>query len=669
MSTVKSSARTRPIRPTPEETARVAAVGAVVLVIALTAALLAASGSGAVAPTVISDPGAVVRWGLVAFRVVSDLSASLTVGVLLLASIAFPVSKDGDAFRPALLVAAGSATLWAVSEVFLLVLSLSDALGRSLGGPAFGTQLVSFTRDVDLGRGLGLTAAAAAVIGLLAAGATRLRSAGLLTVAALLSLIPTALAGHASSSASHETAVNSLGFHILGASVWAGGLAALLLLAPTLSSAQTAVAAKRYSGLALWCFIAVGGSGLINAYLRIGGWSGLRTDYGLLLIGKTAALVVLGLAGYLHRQRTLPELDSGRGHAFARLGAVELGVMAIAFGLGAALSRTPPPAGGQHTTDLVEAITGYPMPAAPTASSWLTAWQPDLLWLVVAGLAAFAYLGGVIRLRRRGDGWPVQRTVLWVLGLALLVYVTCGAPAVYGRVEFSAHMIMHMLLTMAVPPLLVLGAPITLALRALPARTDGSRGAREWILAALASKALQILAFPPVAATLFAGSLIAFYYSGWFHFALTTHTGHELMHVHFLLTGYLFAWVLIGVDPGPRRLSYPLRLMLLFITMAFHAFFFLSIMGGDTVLQQEYFASLGRTWGRSLLDDQQYGGGISWGIGEIPTLLIALVVVSQWIKSDERDAKRYDRAADRDGDAELKAYNEMLSKLSHRPRS
>ena len=141
------------------------------------------------------------------------------------------------------------------------------------------------------------------------------------------------------------------------------------------------------------------------------------------------------------------------------------------------------------------------------------------------------------------------------------------------------------------------------------------------------------------------------------------------MHVHFLLTGYLFAWVLIGVDPGPRRLSYPLRLMLLFITMAFHAFFFLSIMGGDTVLQQEYFASLGRTWGRGLLDDQQYGGGISWGIGEIPTLLIALVLVSQWIKSDERDAKRYDRAAERDGDAELKAYNAMLAKLSQRPRS
>jgi putative copper resistance protein D len=260
----------------------------------------------------------------------------------------------------------------------------------------------------------------------------------------------------------------------------------------------------------------------------------------------------------------------------------------------------------------------------------------------------------------------VLRTVSWLLGLALLIYVTCGAPAMYGRVLFSAHMVMHMLLTMGVPPLLVLGAPVTLALRVLPARGDGSRGAREWILGALNSRLLQFLAFPPVAAVLFAGSLIAFYFSDLFKLALTTHVGHELMDVHFLLTGYLFAWVLIGIDPGPRRLGYPLRLLLLFITMAFHAFFFLSVMGANTVLQAEFFGELGRNWGRGLLADQQYGGGIGWGIGEVPTLLIAMVLVSQWIKSDERDARRYDRAADRDGDAELEAYNAMLAKLANR---
>jgi cytochrome c oxidase assembly factor CtaG len=177
---------------------------------------------------------------------------------------------------------------------------------------------------------------------------------------------------------------------------------------------------------------------------------------------------------------------------------------------------------------------------------------------------------------------------------------------------------------------------------------------------------LKVLAFPPVAGVIFAGSLVAFYYTGLFHLALTTHVGHELMDVHFLLAGYLFAWALIGIDPGPTRAPYPFRLILLLATMAFHAFFFLAVMNGNTVLQPEFFGELGRHWGRGLLADQQLGGGIGWGIGEVPTLLIALVLVTQWSKSDDRDARRYDRAADRDGDAELTAYNEMLAKLGKR---
>jgi cytochrome c oxidase assembly factor CtaG/putative copper export protein len=647
---------------------RNAAIGVVLTVLAISTALVAAAASGAVTPTVLADPGAVVRWGLVGFRVVADLSAAVTIGVLVLAAIALPVSKEGFAYRPALLVAAGAATAWAVAHVFLLVFTLSDLLGTPVGGPAFGTQLVAFVREVSLGRGLGLTAAAAAVIGLLAAGATQVRSAGLLALASMITLVPSALAGHANTSADHETAVTSLGVHLLGASIWVGGLVGLLVLGPGLSASSCAAAVRRYSALAGWCFAAVAGSGVINAWLRLGSVNALGSSYGLLVIGKTTALVLLGAAGYWHRRHTLPELDAGRRFAFARLGTVELGVMAVAFGLAAALSRTPPPASGSPTITLAESITGYPMPAAPTASSWFTAWHPDLLWVIVAVLAELGYVVAVRRLQARGDHWPAVRTVVWLLGLGLLIYVTCGAPAVYGRVLFSSHMIMHMIMTMGVPPLLVLGAPVTLALRALPARTDGSRGAREWILGAVNSRVLQVLAFPPVAATLFAGSLIAFYYSNLFKLALTTHVGHELMDIHFLFTGYLFAWVLIGIDPGPRRLGYPLRLLLLFITMAFHAFFFLSVMGGNTVLQPEFFGELGRTWGRGLLADQQYGGGIGWGIGEVPTLLIAMVLVAQWAKSDARDAKRYDRAADRDGDAELEAYNAMLAKLSGRPR-
>ncbi len=674
------------------------AIGLVLAGLGIGVALAAAALSGATQATVIDDPGGLVRYGLVIFRVVADTAAALTIGSLLLAAVALPVTvekvrgkaaaagtgpagsgpgagkgaaqraRPKQAHRPALVLAAGAATVWAAASVVLLVLAFADALGQPLSGPDIGTQLVSFAKEVDLGRGLALTAISAAVIGLLAAGATRLRSAGLLTVAAMLTTIPTALAGHASTSASHETAVSSLGFHILGASVWVGGLAALLLLAPALPAAGLSAAIRRYSTLALWCFGFVGISGVINAWLRMDGFKGLNTTYGVLVVGKTLCLVLLGVAGYAHRGRTIPQLEAGRPRMFLRLGAVEVGVMAVAFGLASALSRTPPPAAGAPTTDLATSVTGYPLPPPDTFGHWFTIWQPDLFWVVLIALAAFGYGAGVLQLRRRGDQWPVNRAVWFAIGLLVLVYVTCGAPAAYGRVLFSGHMIMHMLLSMVVPPFLVLGAPITLALRVLTARTDGTRGAREWILAGLESRVTRTLAFAPVAAVIFVGSLVVFYETPLFRFALTTHTGHELMHVHFLLTGYLFAWVLIGVDPGPRRASYPLRLITLLATMAVHSFFFLSIMTGDSVLQPHFFGGLGRHWGRSLLADQQFGGGIGWGLGEVPIVLIVLALAIQWSQSDAREARRYDRAADRDGDAELAAYNAMLAGLAQRSR-
>ena len=217
---------------------------------------------------------------------------------------------------------------------------------------------------------------------------------------------------------------------------------------------------------------------------------------------------------------------------------------------------------------------------------------------------------------------------------------------------------------MLVPIFLVLGAPVTLALRALVPRGDGSRGPREWLVATSQSRYAQVLAFPPVAAFLFAGSLVFFYFSPLFGLALRTHVGHELMHVHFLFSGYLFAWVLIGVDPGPLRVNHPLRLITLLAAMAFHAFFGVSLLSGGTVLEAGYFGGLGRTWGQALLTDQRLGGGVAWGIGDIPAIVMAVIIAVQWAMSDDRDARRLDRAADRDGDAELVAYNAMLGRLA-----
>jgi putative copper resistance protein D len=205
---------------------------------------------------------------------------------------------------------------------------------------------------------------------------------------------------------------------------------------------------------------------------------------------------------------------------------------------------------------------------------------------------------------------------------------------------------------------------VTLALRVLPARRDHSRGAREWLLTVVHSRYLAVVGHPLVAAALFAGSLIVFYYSPLFELALRTHVGHELMMVHFLGTGFLFSSALIGVDPGPNRPAYPLRLILLLATMAFHAFFGVALMQGNQLLAADWFSLI--TPGADLLANQKEGGDIAWGIGEVPTILLVLGVAIGWSRSDTRENRRRDRKAARDGDSELNDYNAMLQRLADR---
>jgi putative copper resistance protein D len=189
---------------------------------------------------------------------------------------------------------------------------------------------------------------------------------------------------------------------------------------------------------------------------------------------------------------------------------------------------------------------------------------------------------------------------------------------------------------------------------------------REWILDIVQSRWVGFVGHPLISTVVFALSLIVFYYSPLLGWATTTHLGHQWMIVHFLLTGYLFVQALISVDPSPHRAPYPMRLILLMATMGFHAFFGLSLMTGTGLLLPEWFGAMGREWGDAPLADQQIGGAIAWGIGELPTLVLSGLVILSWIKSDEREAKRRDRQASRDGDAELLAYNAMLGSISRR---
>ena len=144
-----------------------------------------------------------------------------------------------------------------------------------------------------------------------------------------------------------------------------------------------------------------------------------------------------------------------------------------------------------------------------------------------------------------------------------------------------------------------------------------------------------------------------------------THTGHVLMTAHFLLTGYLFVWSLVGIDPGPARPPYPFRLLLLLVTLAFHAFFGISLMSSGALLAPDWWPALGQTDDAALLVDQQTGGAIAWAAGDLPSLLLS-GPGRRLVCSDAQETKRLDRKADRDGDADLRRYNRQLADLGRK---
>jgi putative copper resistance protein D len=213
---------------------------------------------------------------------------------------------------------------------------------------------------------------------------------------------------------------------------------------------------------------------------------------------------------------------------------------------------------------------------------------------------------------------------------------------------------------------------VTLALRALPASRPGEDGGpaldgpREWLLSLLASPVSRLLTHPVVALVLFVGSFYALYFSPIFAAALPYHWAHQLMNLHFVVTGYLFFWLIIGVDRSPRPLPHVARLALLLASMPFHAFFGIAVMSANTVIGQRFFGDLALPWVPNLLADQSLGGGIAWSAGEAPLLLVVIVLLVQWSRHDDREGARQDRHADRDGDADLAAYNAMLADLARR---
>ncbi|QDQ96693.1 cytochrome c oxidase assembly protein [Tomitella fengzijianii] len=452
---------------------------------------------------------------------------------------------------------------------------------------------------------------------------------------------------------------------------------------------STAAATRRHLHLSWVCLAALAYSvvGIVVITMR-GSWASAWGALSAVSLGALAVAVAATAAAHRRpRQRHCGHHRPDRVLIAGQAGA--LLVLAVSTTMMMHVDRPAP----DDPLSVQQLMVGFDVPGEWTWARLVTDWRVDVLFgpLVVA-MAVF-YLMAVRRLHVRGDTWPVARTVSWLSGCLGVAVITCTGVNRYAYGQFTVHMILHMGLSLFIPALLAMGGAVTLAMRALPARrrrpqalgagespntgTDapdalaGARslpGPREWIMLLVHARSTRMLCNPLVAITIYIVTLYGLYFSGIFDWAIRAPWGHEWMTVHFLITGYLFYWPIIGIDPGPKRLPHVGRLGVLFAIMPFHAFFGIAVMSMSGALGQSFYRALG-VLGPDAIDHQQtVAGGIAWVSGELPLLVVFLSLATQWARSDRRTASRHDRQIDRYGDDELDAYNAMLKELQDQRR-
>jgi len=633
---------------------------------ALMFALVVADGGYQAPLPGLPDVGPIVGWGTPILRLATTVAGIVTVGMLLAAAMLDPAGRGGvlsPVGRRDVLRAAKVALVWSVLSLGQLVFTLSYALGLPLHETASPEVISTYALDLEPTRAMLITSllAIAVVVGAIIASTTG-AAACWLVIALIAAALPS-LAGHGSSLGDHALALTSGVTHAVAATIWVGGLIALGLHALR-GEFDFAESIRRFSGIALTAFALLAISGVANAYTRLETPAELlTTGYGQLLIMKVVLLVGLAAVAGVMRVRLAQHL---RRTTFLRIAGIELALMASAIGLGVALASSPYPRVEIPLPTYGESLLGFAYPDPPTFAGVGLGFRLEPFFLAGSLVAAALYVAGYLRLRKRGDHWPVGRLIAWMLGIGLVIWCTNAGIAVYAQVSVGLHMLQHMTLTMLAPVMLVLGAPATLALRALKPSSSSQRGPREWLLWFLQSPITRLLTNPFYVFFVYVIGLYGLYFTPAFGWLMGSHIGHVVMQLHFIFSGYLFYWVLIGIDPRPKPMPYWSRMLMLLLALGVHGFFAVALMMGTEPLAIEWYGIVRPDWVTDPLQDTLFGGQIAWGISEIPTVIVLIVIAIQWSRSDEREARRKDRQADRDGDAELAAYNAHLAALASR---
>ncbi|GAA2752141.1 cytochrome c oxidase assembly protein [Amnibacterium kyonggiense] len=633
---------------------------------------------------------AVVLLGSAPYRVlgpnVPDLGTSLTTAVLQgIAGVAAAACAGGlaygvlarqragerrlvvDWFGDARL-AAVSAGVWAVAAAALVAADAADAGGQSLsrllvpGAPGY---LFSYSYVPTAWLVTALLAAAIAVTAFLAR--TWQTHAALLGVA-LVAVLPPVVVTQVLVGPNHDFGSDAAIVGTPAAAVLLGliGVARLRTVAGPLPGL---VSLRRTWVLLGLAWAATTATEVVIALFEL--WSSpfLGSATAWLFLVRFVLLAALAplIAQGLRASRGATDLAAVR-RTSARLVRIALLPAALLLGVALIMARIPPP---QYfvPTSVNQTYFGYDLESAPTLAVMLFDWRPNLLFLLVSVVGAGLYVAGVVVLRRRGDAWPVGRTVAWVLGWTVVVLTTSSGLGRYSSAVFSLHMILHMALNMLGPLLLVLGGPITLALRALPAHgRSAAAGVREWIAAMLAWRVTHVLFNPLFVFIRFIGAYYVLYFTPIFDFALRYHWAHQLMNAEFLVVGVMFYGLVIGVDAPPRPIPHIGKLGMVLAAMPFHAFFGVAVMTSKDVIAGDFYRYISEPWAGNLLADQATGGGIAWGAGELPLVIVIVALVTQWARQDGRVAARTDRHLDQGTDDSFEAYNAMLAKLQSRDR-
>lgn len=633
------------------------------VIISFSATLIYGGAAWAPLPEGIPDSGQATSW-ILQLAILAHVVFGLRVfGILVTWTFIAPtsgetISREG---RTAVLHASAIAAAWSLSAVIAGLATMANILGvplREVFRQGFISTYLMYLPPSRSYIITGLIALAIAVAGIFLVS---LNSIALLAALAGAGIAAPLLNSHSASLGSHSLALTSSVAHGLAMSAWVGCLWAV----SSFVKAKDLKVVARFSALAATSVGVLAVSGIAAAYARLDSLSDLwLSRYGQIVVLKTIFFALLMWLAVQIRARLT---TSGNLKKFL---AVEVAIMTLAIGAGVALHSTPMSRISMPLNSAGEEILGFAYPPAPSLSTIIFGWNPEWAMLTIALLAAALYTIGVVRVKQNQIKWSTLRTISFMIGIGLVIWTTSAGISMYSKVSFEYHMIQHMILSMIAPIFIVLSTPITLALRALPAqKSTDHRSTREWILALLHSSYSKLITHPLMVLAIFTFGLYGLYFTPLFATLMASHTGHIFMELHFLISGILFSYVVIGADPSPRQVPYWSRLMIVLVGLSLHAFFAIAIMQSIEPIGVDWYIQVQPPWITDLLADTTAGGSIAWALGEIPTFLLLVIVAVTWAKSDTRLAKQIDRAADRDGDADLKAYNAQLGVLNNRDNS